>query len=605
MRLALVLLLVLQMGYSLNRDGLPGVYKTHSAKTMGHGKLGVGFLGSISVDGRVIDFDDPQPDPNGNLASLGAYPFLSLGLSNFLDLAVSLPLYHDDIGTYSGMNQFGAGDVRYNVKIQVPYFYEKHVVDAAFLISGELPTANKGVGGLYREIDYLAEPSSGNDATVFGLRKPSLGGGLALTIDFGQLAESFQLAWHLNIGMRQHFTSGSHDVFYYSTALDYRPADFLTLFTEFRHEALLDSLGTDKEYGSQPTTFAFGTILHTPVGIDIQVGGVYAFNDEYIRTSFNHDGVHNEYKVRVNPPVMAFIGFTWNGWLIAQDDDKDGLINKRDACPNQPEDMDGYKDLDGCPDLDNDEDAIVDRDDACPNQPEDPDQFQDQDGCPDLDNDEDGVPDLKDGCPSVAEDLDGFEDADGCIEADNDRDGVSDSTDKCPMVAEDVDGVEDIDGCPDVDNDSDGIIDSRDKCPNVAEVVNGVEDDDGCPDEVKKVVLPPEIHNVTLKGVNFKTASAELTFESYGALDGIVDQLKAYPEVKIEIHGHTDNVGPDKANQILSEQRAQSVVNYFINKGIETTRMRAIGFGESKPLADNKTADGRSQNRRIEMYRVQ
>jgi outer membrane protein OmpA-like peptidoglycan-associated protein len=264
--------------------------------------------------------------------------------------------------------------------------------------------------------------------------------------------------------------------------------------------------------------------------------------------------------------------------------------------------MDGFKDKDGCPENDNDEDGIPDKADACPNKPEDVDGFQDDDGCPDGDNDQDGIPDQKDGCPLVTEDLDGFEDADGCPEFDNDKDGVPDSTDKCPMVAEDVDSFEDEDGCPDIDNDKDGIVDTKDKCPNEPENVNGFEDEDGCPDKKKEVKKIEK--TVTLRGVNFKTGSSELTYESHKILDGVVEQLVAYPEVEIEIRGHTDNVGSARSNQRLSERRAQSVLNYLASKGVAMKRMRATGYGENQPVAPNKTANGRRQNRRIEMYRT-
>src|SRR4051812_17667717 len=131
------------------------------------------------------------------------------------------------------------------------------------------------------------------------------------------------------------------------------------------------------------------------------------------------------------------------------DTDGDGIPDKLDKCPTEPEDKDGFQDADGCPDPDNDGDGILDKDDKCPNEPEDKDGFEDEDGCPDPDNDKDGIPDKDDKCPNEPEDKDGFQDADGCPDPDNDGDGVPDAQDKCPDKPETKNGFEDADGCPD------------------------------------------------------------------------------------------------------------------------------------------------------------
>jgi OmpA-OmpF porin, OOP family len=110
--------------------------------------------------------------------------------------------------------------------------------------------------------------------------------------------------------------------------------------------------------------------------------------------------------------------------------------------------------------------------------------------------------------------------------------------------------------------------------------------------------------SVILKGVNFKTGSAELTFESGAILDEVVTSLQAYPDVCIEIRGHTDDVGPRVKNKELSLARANSVKAYFVSKGIASNRIKTDGFGPKQPSASNKTDEGRAQNRRIEMYRV-
>jgi OOP family OmpA-OmpF porin len=218
----------------------------------------------------------------------------------------------------------------------------------------------------------------------------------------------------------------------------------------------------------------------------------------------------------------------------------------------------------------------------------------------DGDRDNDGIVDSRDVCPDLAEDNDGFQDDDGCPDFDNDNDGIQDAKDKCPTDPEDKDGHEDSDGCPDGDNDRDGIPDSRDKCPDQAENMNGIKDDDGCPDQAVQKLED----NFVLEGINFRTGSAELTEDSYTKLDEVYEQLDKYSDRNYEISGHTDAQGSDKINIKLSFDRANSVREYLVNRGVAGSRLVAKGYGSSRPKADNKTAAGRAINRRIEFYRL-
>ncbi len=154
---------------------------------------------------------------------------------------------------------------------------------------------------------------------------------------------------------------------------------------------------------------------------------------------------------------------------------------------------------------------------------------------------------------------------------------------------------------PPKDTDGDGIPDNIDKCPNEPETFNGYQDEDGCPDEV-----PAALKKFTgvIEGITFKTNSANLTKKSYDVLDRAVQVLSDYPDTRIEISGHTDNVGKDEYNKELSQKRADAVKEYFVNKGIRTERLTAIGYGPERPIADNKTKAGKAKNRRTEFKLV-
>lgn len=184
----------------------------------------------------------------------------------------------------------------------------------------------------------------------------------------------------------------------------------------------------------------------------------------------------------VGTPLFRVLG--GGAWSpVRADSDGDGIDDRLDACPNEPEDMDGWEDEDGCPELDNDGDGLNDAEDPCPDEAEDMDGVDDEDGCPDLDNDGDGIPDGYDSCPDEPEDMDGDRDEDGCPDHDTDRDGIPDAADQCPNEPEDFDGYGDEDGCPEEDFDGDGVPDEADQCGDEPEDLDGFEDEDGCPEE--------------------------------------------------------------------------------------------------------------------------
>ncbi len=227
---------------------------------------------------------------------------------------------------------------------------------------------------------------------------------------------------------------------------------------------------------------------------------------------------------------------------------------------------------------DSDNDGLVDSKDKCPTVPG----VAKYDGCPVPDTDKDGINDENDKCPSVA----GLAKYGGCPIPDTDKDGINDEEDKCPTVP----GVARYQGCPIPDTDGDGVNDEEDKCPNEV----GTAANKGCPEIQTKI-------NELAKSVYFTTNSTQITFKSYKPLDEVTAILNKYTNTKLEVEGHTDNVGNAASNKKLSQKRADAIKAYFVKKGIAADRITAVGFGSDKPMADNKTTKGKAENRRVEL----
>ncbi len=279
----------------------------------------------------------------------------------------------------------------------------------------------------------------------------------------------------------------------------------------------------------------------------------------------------------------------------AKDTDGDGVPDSKDDCPETA----GLEALNGCPDTDGD--GVADRMDACPKVAG----LEQFGGCPDTDGD--GIPDTEDKCPKVA----GVKDFGGC--PDTDGDGVPDSEDVCPKVA----GEAKWGGC--ADSDGDGIPDNKDACPNVSGTVNGCPDGDGDGVADKDDICPtvagiasnkgcPEVKQEDTKvleealhGVKFESSKDIIKSSSFAILDNVVRILKAHPEYKLNIDGHTDSQGDDKFNMDLSVKRAEAVKKYLVDHGIADSRLTAEGHGETVPVATNDTAAGRAENRRVEL----
>lgn len=193
---------------------------------------------------------------------------------------------------------------------------------------------------------------------------------------------------------------------------------------------------------------------------------------------------------------------------------------------------------------------------------------------------------------------------------DRDGDGIPDDEDACPDEPEDRDGYQDADGCPEdddeADDDQDGIPNSLDQCPDEKETINGIEDDDGCPDGGDPKVIRKEQQLLVLENIEFATASARIHPRSFGILDQVVLMLKANPDIeRLRIEGHTDSRGARELNMKLSQDRADSVRQYLIMKGIHADRLEAQGFGPDRPLVDEVDDAAMQKNRRVEFIIVE
>lgn len=250
------------------------------------------------------------------------------------------------------------------------------------------------------------------------------------------------------------------------------------------------------------------------------------------------------------------------------------------------------------PPQDSDGDGVIDPDDLCPTVPMGPNPDPKRRGCPLKDTDSDGVFDNVDLCPTVPQGPHPDPKRRGCPDKDTDLDGFFDADDQCVTVPAGPRPDPTRPGCPKPDSDGDGIVDDEDACPNQPGVANPDAKTNGCPlaqvrVEKRKVEITTPVHFATNKDIILE--------ESAPVLQAVADTLLLHPEIqRVVVAGHTDERGSNDWNRDLSRRRARNVVRWLIDHGVAKHRLEWHGYGRSRPIASNKTEEGRALNRRVE-----
>ncbi len=319
--------------------------------------------------------------------------------------------------------------------------------------------------------------------------------------------------------------------------------------------------------------YRVGDAIILQVGLEIGDKSIWASYDSNVSTLDKSTGGKGAFELGL------YLRFGERQKKQMKDTDKDGTYDNRDKCPKVP----GPKERQGCPDnaaaasLDADKDGVSDDLDECPLEPG----QQQFNGC--NDKDKDGIYDQVDACPEIF----GHFENKGCPiwDRDTDKDGVVDKDDQCVYIK----GLPALNGCPDTDRD--GVSDIDDHCP----YLRGMKEYHGCPSDVTASEMEPSVV------VEFITAEASLSPEFQAQLSDFAEQIKATPDLRLFISGHTDAEGTVAYNYELGLRRAKVVRDFLRKQGIPLERMEMMSYGEVMPKRTNGSHDGRAENRRTEV----
>lgn len=522
---------------TLNKYGFAGVNKTQSAQSLGHSKLSFSILGNITNDNTLFrdrghtrqftenafnihynseegeavpDLMAPSNAYVGDFIAGTAYISLGIGIWNYFDLGVTLPFYYEqfepevDFRGISGTTVGGIGNLKTNLKLRFP-LPEDQPIDIALFGGADIGTANTKKDGMWvREAEYINFNT--NNAESFGNPNFTFRGGLGITADFSKLGDDVPWLIHLNGGYRYVLpndddkiisdVSPYSKIIHASVATEFFFFEFLSFFAEYYVEFMeertnLSLLDPNAEASENKQALDLGEltgalVFHTPIGLDFHLGATYSFvNERYIsnlrayHVSEPHFYREFAYDGRVVPEYSVYAGVTWSGFLLPQDADGDGILDKDDACPYEF----GHPRNAGCPFPEPD----IDGDGVC-----DPwvaekgflDLFEDQ--CVGIDQCPTQVGDVKNnGCPLDNPDTDGDGVCDPWVKQKKMSKHFKDickGVDSCPNEP----GPDTNNGCPmdNPDSDGDGLCDpwvtQKNKLQDFAGICRGY---DNCPGE--------------------------------------------------------------------------------------------------------------------------
>ena len=670
-----------------------------SAKTLPQGHLFISGSFEIVNDGQAPSIEGYYTDENGNQTLLDKGSpsndenlFVSFGIFDNLELGITLPFHYD--GDIKGQNLKGIalGDLQIMGKGHIPINDWFH-----FGLSGEIfaPTGSQDKGFRTRHRWYTKREGK---TYAYTANNWAVEGNMYLTLDFLNY-----ITYNGYVGILKTLEENDNYLIW-GTGINFFPNMMLSPVVEVSGEMPLHSTQARNNFLSSPFRLTPGLRVHLPYNSNLTISGDFGLG--YLREKQVDDGLpvtlmssdEPIYYTQSGSPDLTIaitfskvLDFSWN------DDDQDGIIDRKDMCPNTgmnlkvndrgcpvDEDQDGVLnivdlcpgtlvglevDYYGCP-LDKDKDGVFDYLDKCTDTPEgfavdssgctldtDGDGIDDNndkcnrtpfrervgsDGCP-LDQDHDGVPNDQDQCPNTPEGI--SVDRFGCP-LDFDGDGIPDETDRCPNTIlgtkvdslgcpmdNDLDGVPDSrDLCPEtppgvtvnkqgcrVDQDNDGIFDEDDKCPNTPEGatidslgcpidsdLDGIADwNDMCPGTFPKI--PVNAQGCPLNGklnfnyiamrIRFKGQDSTLLNSSYTALNDIVYIMRKNP-MSLEIQCSASDISSGDANTV-SNDRAEAIYNYLVNKGISEDRLKYQGFGKKLPPTQAKKSESQSTVRLI------
>lgn len=588
--------------------GTDGIHQMN-AYTLGQWQFVAGTGGNVSVDpwalsrnGVYYTNGEERKLQDFKLSATGNF-FIGVGIMENVDIGVGIPINYDRSyadGYLEATGNIRAGDLDLWIKVKAPFLGDSDVVNLAAQFDLYMPTGAKRIGLRPRHAWHLRNEGYTQPYTANEVVPQATG---IVTVDLTKI--NVPLRWNTNIGFV--YANEGTNTLTYGTGLDAPLTEWFIPFFEFSGEFRVEKTKYPRDLIEDPMTFTPGLRLKLPYNVDLAGGfdismrslrNLSRSKSKELKNSSSYELMYMDDKDSlrtygyVPAPTIAFTGLlTWHFGVPPKAPEPcpvtipkidTVIVHKTDTVKVEVIKVDTIVQVQVV--LDHDGDGVVDSLDKCPNTPQG--QSVGSDGCP-LDFDKDGVPDELDKCPNTKEGV--TVDSIGCP-LDADKDGVPDVTDKCPNTPQGI--MVDSTGCP-PDSDKDGVPDYLDKCPNT---LPGIKvNKHGCPINKKE-----DLDNLK-KGINFETGSAKLTKASHKTLNDIVALLKKITAAKLEIQGHTDNVGSPEKNKVLSQDRAQAVVDYMVDNGIASDRLRAAGYGQDKPIADNKTKKGRAQNRRVEL----